>query len=260
MPSVVVTPSPLLAPSLSALSGIRHGFFTREGGNAGFPDHEDLADVLSNRARIAACLGVAEPCLLSPFQTHSTDVLSVTESWRYAERPQGDALVTRQKGIAISVLTADCVPILFADATAGVIGAAHAGWKGALGGILEKTIAAMERLGARRSGIQAALGPCIWQNSYEVQPDFQQNFEKKALESRFFFKPKEKGDGFLFDLSGFVIARLQAAGIDRVAPSLADTYANPQKFFSHRFSTQRGEARVGNQLSAIFLDSAASTP
>ena len=248
--------APLLADNLSALSGVRHAFFTRDWGNSGFSGQENLEDVAGVRARMAAHLAVAPSDLLSVYQVHSPDVVVVTESWAAADRPRADALVTDKAGIAIGILTADCVPVLFADTQslgggAGVIGAAHAGWRGAVGGVIENTLAAMERLGARRSSVHAALGPCIWQKSYEVDVVFAAPFLAENPAHERLFKPSFKSGHYQFDLPAYVVGKLRDLGVGSIEVSPADTCAEPERFFSHRYSTLRGEARKGNLMSAI---------
>ena len=241
----------LTASTLSALSGVRHGFFTKNCGNVGFSWAENTAEALESRRRIAVHLGVDSLNLLICRQIHSPDVVCVTKNWRRSDRPEADALVTNKTGIALGILTADCVPVLFADAENGVIGAAHAGWKGAVSGVLENTLAAMEKLGARRVLIKAALGPCIWQDSYEVGAEFPAPFLAEDAMHRRFFTPASKNGHYQFDLPGYVGHKLQHLGLESIAPSPADTCAAPDRFFSHRYSTLRDEKRGGNLLSVI---------
>jgi YfiH family protein len=243
----------LLADNLATLPKVQHCFFTRVYGNPGLSRHEERDAALAVRRRMANDLSVAPDHLLTCYQIHSSDVALVTHPWSPDQRPKADALVTDQKGIALGVLTADCVPVLFADAQAQVIGAAHAGWRGALGGILEATLAAMEGLGARRTVIQAALGPCIWQNSYEVGPEFLAPFLAENPTSERFFCAALKTDRYRFDLPGYVTARLASLGVRDIERSPADTCADPERFFSHRYSTLHGEERNGNLMSAIAL-------
>jgi len=191
--------------------------------------------------------------LLSAYQIHSSTVVTVTHNWLADDRPQADALVTNKKGFALGILTADCGPILFADVGAGVIGAAHAGWRGALSGILDNTLDAMETLGASRKSIHAALGPCIWQKSYEVGPEFPAPFLAEDPAHQRFFRAAFKSDHYMFDLPGYIMARLHALGVGSLAASPADTCAEPERFFSHRYSTLRNEKRKGNLMSAISL-------
>jgi YfiH family protein len=239
----------------AALDGVRHGFFGREGGvsagiyaslNAGTGSDDDPAAVAENRKRIAAALSVEQ--LIGVHQVHSPDAVFVHAPWS-GERPRADALVTTTPGLAISVLTADCTPILLADRDAGVIGAAHAGWKGALGGVIESAVGLMRSHGATR--ISAAIGPCIHQASYEVGPEFEAAFLAKDARYAHFFAPG-KDDRLQFDLPGFCASRLRAAGVAvEIAP--LDTYTQEQKLFSHRRSVHRKEPGYGRNCAAIAL-------
>jgi polyphenol oxidase len=249
----------LQAENLLDLTGVRHGFFTRVGGageggalNCDFSDGNDH-DVMENRRRVAESLGVDAAKLLSCFQVHSADVVTVSKAWGVGERPKADAMVTREKGLALGVLTADCVPVLFADAKAGVIGAAHAGWRGALIGILENTLEAMEALGASRGAVRAAIGPCIWQSSYEVGPEFLAPFLAEDPAHEKLFRPAFRPGHYLFDLPGYVAGKLCALGVRDVEGSTADTCADEARFFSHRWSCLSGKPRGGSQVSAILL-------
>jgi YfiH family protein len=252
----------LKATSLASLAGIRHGFFTRDGGVSdgfyaslnGGPGSADVpAKVAENRARMAAALGVSADRLLTAYQIHSSEVVVVERPWPAAERPRADAIVTRTGGIAIGVTTADCSPVLFADSDGGVIGAAHAGWRGALTGVLEATIAAMLRCGAERGRIAAAVGPTIRQQNYEVGPEFAARFQDADTANARFFRPSSRPGHALFDLPGFITARLRAVGIDRVEDVGHCTYADPERFFSYRRSTHRNEADYGRHIHAIAL-------
>jgi YfiH family protein len=250
------------AKNLAACAEIRHGFFTRAGGvsegvyaslNCGFLTKDDPAKIAENRARVAAELGAAPEKLLSCRQIHGADVLRVEEGWGPENMPAADAMVTKRAGFALGILTADCVPVLFADPAAGVIAAAHAGWKSAIGGVLENTVAAMETLGASRENILAAIGPCIWQDSYEVDLAFMDRFlDQDELNNRFFFD-SDKPDHFLFELPGYVRDRLRKAGLSDISLSPADTCADEERFFSYRRSCQKGEAEGGRQISAVML-------
>jgi YfiH family protein len=240
----------LAADNLRDLSGIRHGFFTRAWGDCGLIDATGVTD---NRRKVAAHLDVRPDNLLSCYQIHSPDVITVTEPWAVPDRPKADAMVTSVPGIALGILTADCVPLLFADTRAGVIGAAHAGWRGAVSGVIENTVAAMEKLGTMRSRIHAAIGPCIWQNSYEVGPEFPAPFLAENPEHKKFFRPAFKSDRYMFNLPGYAEAKLRALGLASVEASPADTCADEARFFSHRFSTLRGEKRAGSLISVIVL-------
>ena len=244
----------LSAHNLAAQSGVRHAFFTRAWGNGGFSGQENVADLFPIRARMAMALGVKTDHLLYVHQIHSPDVVTVTDIWPAMQNPHADAMVTNQRGIALGILTADCVPVLFADAGAGVVGAAHAGWRGAIGGVLDNTVTAMEKLGANRKTIHAALGPCIWQSSYEVGPEFPAPFVAENPENQKFFRPSVKTGHYMFDLPAYVVQRLSNLGISSVTPSPADTCADPERFFSYRYSTLRNEKRQGNLMSAITLN------
>jgi len=249
---------------LSALSGIRHAFFTREGGvsdgvyaslNGGTGSHDRPANVAQNRARMAAALGVAADQFITPYQVHSPDVLIVDAPWPSSqERPRADALVTRRPGLAIGVSTADCGPVLFADQAAQVVGAAHAGWRGSVSGVLEATIAAMERCGAERSRIIAVMGPMIRQSNYEVGPEFVARFEAESDENKRFFLPAARAGHALFDLAGYIAWRLARAGIGQVNDLGHCTYADALRFFSYRRSTHRKEADYGRHINAIALE------
>jgi polyphenol oxidase len=249
------------AGSLS-LKNIRHGFFTRQGGvssglyaslNGGIGSHDSAADVAENRARMAAALGVKPHSLLTAYQIHSPQTAIVETAWTPQERPRADAIVTRTPGLAIGVTTADCGPILLADPAAGVIGAAHAGWRGALTGIVEATVAAMEQLGAERSRIHAALGPMIRQRNYEVGADLIARFAAENSDSRRFFAPGPREGHALFDLAGFIGMRLARAGVQQFEDLELCTYADPGRFFSFRRSSHQAEADYGRHVNAIAL-------
>jgi len=252
----------LQAASLADLAGIRHAFFTRGGGVSGGvyqslnggPGSDDApANVAENRARMAAALGVRPDCFLTAYQVHSPDVVFIEKPWSPNERPRADAIVTRTPGLAIGVTTADCGPILFADARARVVGAAHAGWRGALTSVLEATVAAIEDCGASRARITAALGPTIRQPNYEVGPEFVARFNAADAANDRFFKPSTRADHALFDLPGYIAARLAAARIGRVEDLGHCTYGDPTRFFSYRRSTHRGETDYGRHVNAIAL-------
>src|ERR1700692_1151968 len=248
--------------SLSALAGIRHGFFTRAGGvsdeisaslNGGIGSRDAPAKVAENRARMAAALAVRPERLLTAYQTHSADVVTADGPWSPDTRPRADAIVTRARGLAIGVTTADCGPVLFADAQAGVIGAAHAGWRGAFHGVLEATIAALESCGADRGRLVVALGPMIRQPNYEVGGEFVARFEAADAANERFFKASARADHALFDLAGYIAARLRCCGIDHIEDTGRCTYAEPLEFFSYRGSTHRGEPDYGRHLNGIAL-------
>jgi hypothetical protein len=244
------------------LPDVAHGFFTREGGhssglyaslNCGLGSGDDLAAVQKNRTIVSETLGVAADLLLTVHQHHSADVQIVTKPWPQAERPKADAMVTRERGIAIGILTADCGPVLFADEKASVIGAAHAGWKGALGGVADATIAAMENLGASRKNVIAVIGPTISRRAYEVGPEFPARFLDVAKENSVFFHPSSRDGYSMFDLPGYLAMRLKAAGVGTVVNLDVCTFANESRFFSYRRTTHRRETDYGRQISAIVL-------
>jgi polyphenol oxidase len=246
-----------------ALDGIRHAFFTREGGvseglyatlNGGLGSHDSATSVVENRARMARTLGVEPLALLTGYQIHSPDVVIVDTPWAVDARPRADAIVTRTPGLAIGVTTADCGPILLADPMARVIGAAHAGWRGALTGIVEATIAAMSDLGARADRIVAAVGPMIRQASYEVGPDLIERFTAEDAASGGFFAAAARDGHALFDLAGYIRGRLARAGVRKIEDVALCTYAEPRRFFSFRRSTHRGESDYGRHVSAIALE------
>ncbi|MGL4496375.1 MAG: peptidoglycan editing factor PgeF [Beijerinckiaceae bacterium] len=252
----------ITSPALAAMQGIRHGFFTRQGGvsgglyaslNGGLGSGDDRALVVENRRRMADALGVAAHALASCYQVHSATVVTATQAFADGERPQADALVTATPGLALGVATADCGPVLFADAQARVIGAAHAGWKGALGGILENTIAAMEGLGAKRASITAVLGPTIAAQSYEVGPEFVTRFMEADRDYAAYFSPAQKSGHAWFNLPAFIIMKLQRAGIVHAGDLALDTYADENRFYSFRRTTHRGEKDYGRLISGIAL-------
>ncbi|WP_417686470.1 peptidoglycan editing factor PgeF [Roseibium sp.] len=245
-----------------ALPGIAHGFFTRQGGvsngiygslNIGLGSEDEREAVLENRRRIAESLGVAPDHLVSPYQIHSADVITVDGPWAEDADRRADALATNRKGLALGIATADCGPVLFADAEAGVIGAAHSGWKGAVGGILENTIAAMERLGARREHMVAVLGPTISQAAYEVGPEFHDRFVAENPDNARFFIGSDKVGHHRFDLPAFILARLQASGVKCARDLGHCTYGDEDRFFSYRRTTHRSEPDYGRLMSAIVL-------
>ena len=245
------------SPGLAGLERVRHGFFGRKGGvstglyaslNAGPGSQDDPAAVAENRERIRKAMGA--DALLSCYQIHSANVVHMTEA--RTDRPEADAMVTMSAGLALCILTADCTPVLFADAEAGVIGAAHAGWKGALGGVLEATVASMTELGARPSRIRAAIGPTIAQASYEVGPEFRDTFLDVSPASEHLFEPG-KGDRFQFDLPGYCHASLAAMDIGHISDLALDTCALENTYFSNRRRNHRGEADYGRNASVIVL-------
>jgi YfiH family protein len=255
-------PGVIQAASLAALPGIRHGFFTRAGGvsegiyaslNGGVGSHDVPANVAENRARMAAALAVRRERLLTAYQTHSADVVLAETPWSPDARPRADAIVTRTRGLAIGVTTADCGPILFADARAGVVGAAHAGWRGAFHGVLEAAIAAMERCGADRGRVVVVLGPMIRQPNYEVGPEFVARFTAADAANERFFRASARADHALFDLAGYIAARLRRCGVERIEDVGRCTYGEPGAFFSYRGSTHRGEPDYGRHVNGIAL-------
>jgi purine-nucleoside/S-methyl-5'-thioadenosine phosphorylase / adenosine deaminase len=243
------------------LANIAHGFFGRTAGvstgifaslNCGPGSGDERDKVIENRRRAVEQLQPGTT-LLTLYQVHSPKPVVVTEPWEIGSAPQADAMATNVHGLALGILTADCAPVLLADAEAKVIGAAHAGWKGALSGVIESAIAAMESLGARRERIAAAIGPCISQANYEVGPEFEARFRAADPAYARFFEPSAKPGHWRFDLPGFAAARLEAAGIANVETVSACTYAHEGDFFSFRRATHHGETDYGRQLSAILL-------
>ena len=244
-----------------ALHPARHGFFTREFGvsdgiytglNCGTGSSDDPQSVAVNRARVAQAAGLSADALLSLQQVHSADVVEVTEPSWPDDRPKADAMVTKNPAIGLGILTADCAPVLFSDPTARVVGAAHAGWKGAMTGITENTIDAMIRLGAKRENIRAVVGPCISQASYEVGPELFETFMDENTDYTRFFINGE-GDRMLFDLPSFVLHRLRTAEIDSASWVGKCTYSEPRKFYSYRRTTHAGEPDYGRLISVIRL-------
>lgn len=256
-----MSPRPIADARLAALAGIRHGFFTRQGGvsegiyaalNCGIGSKDDRNAVTENRWRVTTALGVAPTDLATPYQVHGTDAAIVETAWPPGEGPKADAVVTNRPGIAIGVGTADCGPVLFADAEAGVIAAAHAGWRGALAGITDSTITAMETLGAERSRIVATLGPTISQPNYEVGAEVRAAFiDADGANARFFVASPNAGR-FQLDLPAYIVARLKAAGVAGASLGLC-TYADETRFYSYRRATHRGEPDYGRLLAAIVL-------
>ncbi|MDD3029474.1 MAG: peptidoglycan editing factor PgeF [Alphaproteobacteria bacterium] len=243
----------LFASNLNALENVRHAFFGRSWGRAGLSPLQDEPDSAPWRERIGSFFGVPSPQVLCCRQVHSPTVVYVSEPWSFREAPAADGMVTDRPGLVLGIMTADCAPVLLADAEAGVIGAAHAGWRGALGGILGNVLEAMEKRGARRKNIVAALGPCIAQESYEVDKSFSVPFFAQNSGNELFFKQSIKKDKYLFDLSGYIVSQLNVFGVGNVLPSLGDTYADPKRFFSHRYATQRHKAREGSLVSGLSM-------
>jgi YfiH family protein len=253
-------PTPLTANVL-AIEGVAHGFFNRRGGvsqglydslNCGLGSSDARADVVENRRRVSRVVGAGEG-VVTAYQVHGADVAVAETAWAPDALPRADGIVTARPGLAIGVLAADCAPVLFADPGARVVGAAHAGWKGALAGVLGATVTAMEHLGARRERIRAALGPCISPAAYEVGPEFRATFlERGSASARFFIdypgRPRPH-----FDLPAFVLAELARLGLAHVAQVAACTYTDESNFFSFRRATHRSEPDYGRQISAICL-------
>jgi len=251
------------AADLARLPGLRHGFFTRRGGvsrglygslNCGFGSADDKAAVAENRARVAAALGGAAASVNTVHQVHGTQVVEATAPWQPGAAPRADALVSRTPGLVIGVLTADCAPVLLADAEAGVVGAAHAGWRGALSGVVAETVAAMAGLGAAPERIRAAVGPCIAQPSYQVGAELRQAFLDADPTNVRWFLPDAEAGRFRFDLAGFVAGRLRASGVGEVQDLALDTYADADAFFSYRRATHLGEPDYGRAVAAIVLE------
>ncbi len=252
----------LHAASLSALGGIRHAFFTRQGGvsggvyaslNSGIGSNDDAAHVTENRARMAKALGVDVARLITAFQIHSAQVVVADAPWSVESRPRADAIVTKTPGLAVGVSTADCGPLLFADPQARVVGAAHAGWRGAFSGVIEGTIATMEKLGADRRRITVALGPLIRKENYEVSDSFVDEFLRADEGYARFFAPAARAGHAMFDLPGFIGSRLEQSGIARFEDLAICTYSDPDRFYSYRRSTHRSEPDYGRHVNAIVL-------
>jgi len=245
----------------AALDGVRHGFLGRRGGvstgissglNVGWGSGDGREAIAENRRRATGAVAPGA-ALVTLHQVHSAEALAATAPWPDDSRPHADGLATDRPGLALGILTADCAPILFADREAGVIGAAHAGWKGAFGGIVEATLSVMESLGADRARIAAAVGPCIGRRCYEVDEAFLRRFTEGEPENERFFSDGARPDRRQFDLEGFVVSRLAAAGLSRIEALGEDTYSQPDRFFSYRRSTHRGEPNYGRQISLIAL-------
>ena len=254
--------TPFESETLAALPGVRHGFFTRRGGvsqgvyaslNCGLGSGDDGRAVAENRGRAMAAFGLPGEALATAYQVHSAEARAIAAPFAPDARPKIDGMATRARGLALGVLAADCAPVLFADPHARVIGAAHAGWRGALGGIVEATVAAMETLGAKRRSISAAIGPSIAQSSYEVGPGFPEPFLARDADARDFFAASTRAGHFMFDLPGYVARRLSALGLAAVDIVDHDTYSEPSLFFSYRRNTHEGEKEYGRALSAIVL-------
>ncbi len=250
-------------PMLSQEPGIRHGFFTRQGGvsaglynslNCGFGSGDDVEIVTENRARVARSLGQEADNLCTAYQIHSPRCIILDHPWAWRDAQEADALVTNKPGIVLGILTADCVPVLFADSTRRIIGAAHAGWKGAIGGVLEATLDAMISLGAHKREICASIGPAIGQSSYEVGAEFIERFISESPDNNRFFIRSPRAGHFMFDIKAYVQNRLANVGVSQVNLLDHDTCAQEDLFFSYRRATLRAEPVYGRQISAITLE------
>lgn len=248
--------------ALAEDSRIRHAFFTREGGvsdgifaslNCGFGSGDDPAKVARNRAIAMERLGLPAAALVTCHQVHSADIVTVERPWEPGAAPRADGMATCRPGIALGVLAADCAPVLFVEVEAGVIGAAHGGWRGALSGVGEATVAAMQALGARTERIRAGIGPCIGRESYEVGAEFAERFAGADSDSAGFFAPAPGPGKFLFDLPGYLAHRLGRLGLAAVERADCDTAADPDRFFSYRRACRRGEPDYGRGLAAVAL-------
>lgn len=260
----MVTPDKMKvsASSLSAIDGVSHGFFTRQGGvssgiyaslNCGPGSRDDAANVSENRARVAELLGAEPTRLITLFQKHSADAVVADKPWKDSKMPEADAIVTAKPGLAIGILTADCAPVLLCDGEARVVGAAHAGWRGALSGIIEATVKAMGKLGARPQRITAVIGPTISQKAYEVGADFVEQFLAQEPDSSTYFVTDEFSGEPHFDLPGYVGERLARSGVGAIADLGLCTYCEETRLFSYRRSQHHGEDDYGRQISAILL-------
>ncbi len=252
------------SPALATLKRVRHAFFTRQGGvsegvyaslNGGLGSNDDRAHVNENRKRMTAALGVAEDALTMAFQVHSPDAVVATHPWTQDGRPRADAVVTATPGLAAGVTIADCGPVLLADEAAGVVAAVHAGWKGALDGVIESAVAAMEKLGAVRPRIVAAIGPLIRKESYEVGLEFVARFRADDPGNRCYFSPAEQPGHAMFDLPGYIARKLLMARVGMIQDLGLDTYRDETHFYSYRRSVHRKEADYGRLVAAIALAS-----
>jgi polyphenol oxidase len=258
-----LAPGMISVSALNEVQRIRHGFFTREGGvsegiyaslNCGFGSNDDPAKVATNRGRALATLDVTPDALATVTQRHTTNVVVIDEGWNDTVEVTADALVTKRRGIALGILTADCAPVLMVDPRANIIAAAHAGWRGAISGILDNTVAAMAELGAKPARIVAAIGPAIAQRSYEVGPEFPAPFLAEDPDNHFFFVQSPREGYFFFDLPGYIARRLARLSINEVARTPCDTCREEARFFSYRRATLKGENDYGRALSAIVLE------
>jgi len=262
MPDTQPSTRAIASASLFACSGVRHGFFTRDGGtstglyaslNCGLGSGDDRIHVIENRTRAARHFELPADRLVTAYQIHSADVVTVDQPWPAEQSPRADAMVTDRPGVMLGILAADCAPVLLADSQAAIVGAAHAGWRGALGGVVEATVAAMEKLGAQRQRIVAGIGPCIAQASYEVSEEFAPPFLQQDAANQRFFAAGARPGKLQFDLPGYLLRRLQLAGISQADATGHDTRSEEKDFFSYRRSTLRGEKDYGRLLSAIAL-------
>jgi YfiH family protein len=253
-----------LTTDLNEISWVRHGFFTRLGGvstgiytslNCGLKTDDSLVHVRANRAKAAEMLEIKPTHLAIAKQVHGTKTVHVTKPWAMESAPEADALVTAEPGIGLGVLTADCVPVLFADKKKKIIGAAHAGWRGALDGILESTVAEMEKLGSKPADIEAAIGPCIGPRSYEVKDAFKKPFLEQDKTYEKFFNPSPRPGHLIFDLPGYATARLKKAGIKTIHDMAQDTMTNEAVYFSNRRTFLKSEKGFGLQVSIISIKS-----
>jgi YfiH family protein len=252
----------LQSPELAAIPGVGHAFFTRQGGvsngiyaslNCGPGSDDDAVKVTANRATAMGWLKLPAAALCTLHQVHGREVITVNSPNLLERRPKADGMVTAAAGLALGILTADCAPVLFADLHRAVIGACHAGWRGALAGVTDATVEAMERLGAHRDAIVAAIGPAIGPTSYEVGPEFPGRFLEQSPANELFFSPSRRPGHIMFDLVGYLRARLGSFGVAHVSAVERDTFAEPEVFFSYRRSMLVGEHDYGRQLSAIAL-------
>lgn len=259
-------PVQITAPALTDRPRVRHAFFTRQGGvsegvydslNVGYGSDDSRDAVAENRRRAMAALGQPVTALNTVYQIHSADAVVAAKNWDYAQAPRADAMATDRPGIVLGILTADCVPVLFAGETGDgrpVIGAAHAGWRGALSGVLASTVAAMEKLGLRRDTLRAAIGPCIGVNSYEVGPEFAAPFLAQDRRNARFFRPGIRRQHPMFNIAGYVQCRLESLPVSQVDVIESDTCADEERFFSYRRKTLTGEPDFGRELSAIVIE------
>ena len=252
----------LTGDCLNDWPSVRHGFFTRNGGvseglyaslNCGLGSGDDPGRVRENRRLAMHWIGLPSDALVTAYQVHSARVAVVEAPWPVDARPQADGMVTRSRGVTLGILTADCAPVLLSDPRAGVVGAAHAGWRGAKSGILVETVAAMLELGAQVEHISAAVGPCIRHDSYEVGPEFRSAFIEDEEATAGLFRPSDREGHFRFDLPGYIVGKLTAIGIEALSVLPYDTFADPDRFFSYRRVTLEGGGDYGRLLSAIGL-------